>query len=63
MRKTNAKRVNTAGRIFTVPLFIGLLSLIGLLGALLGDGLLDVVSWAGLAVPVVMVGWAMGRKR
>ncbi|ASK33063.1 hypothetical protein [Alloalcanivorax mobilis] len=63
MREPNTKRVNTSWRIFAVPLFIGLFSLVGLLGALLGDGLLDVVSWAGLAVPVVIVGWAMKRKR
>ena len=40
--------------VFRWPLLIGLLSIIGLISALVGDGFLDLVSWASLAVPVVI---------
>jgi len=49
--------------IFAVPMLIAVLSLIGLVSALTGDGLRDVVSWATLGVPVAIVGWAMRRRR
>lgn len=52
-----------ARAIFAAPLAIGLLSLVGLVGALTGDGLRDALSWATLAVPAAAVGWAMRRRR
>lgn len=39
-------------QIFAVPIFLGILSGIGLLAALLGDGFWDWVSWATLAYPI-----------
>ncbi|WP_133491992.1 hypothetical protein [Alcanivorax sp. 24] len=62
-RLSPKRRHNTPARIFAVPAMIALTSLIGLIAALLGDGVLDVVSWVGLAVPVVMIGWAMVKRR
>lgn len=44
---------------FTLPILIGLASLIGLVAALTGDGWRDWVAWAGLAIPLLAVGWAM----
>lgn len=38
-------------RIFVMPLLLAVLSLIGLLSALLGDGWWDRLSWAGSASP------------
>jgi len=55
------RRSNRA--IFAVPLLIAVLSLIGLVSALTGDGLRDVVSWLALGVPVAVVGWAMRARR
>lgn len=49
--------------IFAAPLAIGVLSLVGLVGALTGDGLRDALSWATLGVPVAAVGWAMRTRR
>jgi hypothetical protein len=50
--------------IFRWPLLIGLLAALGLLSALLGDGLYDVVSWLALGLPlVVVVGVRAWRKR
>lgn len=45
------------------PVLIALLSLTGLVSALTGDGLPDIVAWLALAVPVLAVGWAMQAKR
>ena len=38
--------------VFSIPLAIGLVSLMGLFSALLGDGAWDVLSWIGLGIPV-----------
>lgn len=48
---------------FGAPLLIALFSLVGLVSALLGDGLRDWISWAGLAVPVVVIIWALKARR
>ena len=48
---------------FAAPLAMCVLSLIGLVSALAGDGLADWLSWAALAVPVLAVAWAMRRRR
>lgn len=49
--------------IFAVPCAIGLLSVVGLVIALAGDGWHDAVSWVSLGVPVVAVAWAMRTRR
>lgn len=49
--------------IFAMPLFIAVLSAVGLVAALTGDGWRDCLSWAGLAVPVLVVAWAMQVRR
>jgi len=57
------KRGQSLPAIFTIPIAVALLSLIGLVSALTGDGLRDVLSWAALAVPVAAVIWAMKIRR
>ncbi|WP_307088368.1 hypothetical protein [Sphingomonas faeni] len=42
---------------------IGVLSVGALIAALTGDGWRDMLSWVGLAVPIVTVGWAMRARR
>ena len=49
--------------VFAVPLAIAAVSAVGLLSALTGDGWRDVVSWVGLASPVLAVIWAMRARR
>lgn len=49
--------------IFAVPLFIAILSIVGLVAALTGDGWRDALSWLALGVPVAAVGWAMKTRR
>ena len=50
-------------RIFLVPGLIAILSIIGLVSALTGDGVRDAISWAALAAPVATLGWAMRARR
>ncbi|BGD83701.1 hypothetical protein CRPA11_22380 [Pseudomonas aeruginosa] len=47
--------------IFRWPLLLALLGLFGLLSALLGDGLYDLLSWLALGTPLVLVGWVWLR--
>lgn len=56
-----ASSENLLWKIFRVPLAIGLISVIGLIAALTGDGWLDVLSWLTLAVPPAVVLWAIIR--
>nr|WP_314561122.1 hypothetical protein [uncultured Pseudomonas sp.] len=50
-------------KVFGIPLGIGLLSAAGLFAALLGDGLWDSLSWAGLGVPAVIGVHALFKRR
>ncbi len=49
--------------IFAVPLAICVLSAVGLVSALTGDGWRNVFSWIGLSVPVLAVAWAMTARK
>lgn len=49
--------------IFGLPLLVGALTLIGLVGALLDDGAWDVVGAALLASPFMVVLWALAARR
>ena len=44
----------TIQQIFTVPLLIAVISTIGLISALVGDGWYDTVSWLTLGAPVAL---------
>ena len=50
------------GRTFALPLFIGITSIVGLLAALLGDGVYDAVSWLGLGIPVAAVIYSYAKR-
>ena len=49
------------GRALLAALLLALLGLFGLLSALLGDGLYDLLSWLALGTPLVLVGWVWLR--
>lgn len=49
--------------IFAVPAVLALLSSVGLVAALTGDGWRDALSWIALAAPVAAVIWAMKPRR
>ena len=57
------KKTHSLHKIFAIPLALALVSIVGLVVALTGDGLRDVASWAALAIPVFAVGWAMHARR
>lgn len=48
---------------WTLPVLIGLASLVGLVSALAGDGWPDALSWAALGVPVAATAWAWRVQR
>ncbi|MFN3389276.1 MAG: hypothetical protein ACK40O_10110 [Allosphingosinicella sp.] len=57
------RRARPLRAVFAAPAAIALLSLVGLVSALTGDGLRDILSWAALAVPIAVVAWAMRTRR
>jgi len=48
--------------IWAMPVLLGLLTLVGLLVALVGDGIWDLVSVAALAVPVLVGAWCSFKR-
>lgn len=42
---------------FAIPFLLGVLSIVGLLGALLGDEVWDALSWLALGVPCAVIAW------
>jgi len=55
MKKRNGAR--SLWQIFRAPVWIGVLSLVGLVTALVGDGPYDVLSWLGLGIPCMVMIW------
>ncbi|MDD0845236.1 hypothetical protein [Pseudomonas sp. Gutcm_11s] len=49
--------------IFRWPLVLGVLSLFGLLSALVGDEVYDLLSWLSLGIPLVLLGVVWVRMR
>ncbi|WP_439470538.1 hypothetical protein [Brevundimonas sp.] len=49
--------------IFAVPAVVAILSLIGLVGALLGDGIWDWIGWLGLGACIAVTVWALIARR
>jgi hypothetical protein len=52
----------TLRQIFALPIMIGILSIVGLLAALVGDGWWDGLSWASLSLPVLLYLFFMIRR-
>ncbi len=48
---------STFWKVWGIPVIIGIFSLIGLLTALVGDGLYDLLSWILLGIPVLIIIW------
>jgi hypothetical protein len=61
--KASRPRGHGAWRIFGAPLMVAVLSTVGLVSALLGDDLWDVISWLALTVPVVLIVWYWAASR
>ncbi len=41
--------------IWTIPLLLALVSLVGLVAALIGDAFLDILSWITLGIPLAVI--------
>ena len=50
-------------RLWGAPMLLGVLTAIGLVAALLGDGLLDYVSAVALGIPVALGVWHSLRRQ
>ncbi|MBN9013345.1 MAG: hypothetical protein J0H25_09935 [Rhizobiales bacterium] len=53
----------TLSQIFGWPLVIGVLSTVGLIAALVGDGIWDGVSWLALLLPILLYALFLLRPR
>ncbi len=47
--------------IFRWPLLLAVLSLFGLISALVGDEVYDLLSWLSLGIPLALLGWVWWR--
>ena len=63
MSAGNGTQSRPARQIFRVPALLAILSMIGLVSALVGDGAFDVISWATLAVPILVIIAILARHR
>jgi hypothetical protein len=50
-------------QIYGPAILIGLITLYGLLSALLGDGIWDAVSWVALTIPFAVIAWNYSRGK
>jgi hypothetical protein len=57
MKPDSAARLGTLARLFGWPMMLAVLTVIGLVSALVGDNAWDVVSCIVLAVPVLVIAW------
>ena len=48
-------------QIFFIPAVLGVFSLIGLITALVGDGIYDFLSWVALCIPLFVLGVCLRR--
>ncbi len=60
---TRRSKPQSLGAIFAAPLVIAVFSLVGLVAALLDDGVYDLLSWLALGVPVAVILWSLRWRR
>lgn len=54
---------NSRIRVWPVPILLGVIAAVGLVSALLSDGLGDYLAWLTLAIPVAVVLWYAPRRK
>ena len=59
MSRKHAHKRRSPWQIFRLPLLLGLLSVVGLVSALVGDDIWDALSWIMLSIPVLVIVWFM----
>lgn len=55
------RRERPLRQVFAAPLLVAVVSIVGLVAALLGDGWLDVAAWIGLGIPSALSLWYLYR--
>lgn len=63
MRAMHPPRRQSLRQIFGIPMVLALLSTVGLVSALVGDGVWDVLSWLTLAVPIAIGAYCFAKPR
>ncbi|RZU02345.1 hypothetical protein [Rivibacter subsaxonicus] len=63
MRRAKSRR-DAPVKVWPVPIALGLITAVGLVAALLGDGWLNMLSWLALALPLVVIAvfWRRGAR-
>jgi hypothetical protein len=61
LARTNTSR--SLRVVFAVPALLAVATAIGLVSALVGDGIWDLVSWMLLGIPVALAIWFMRPRR
>lgn len=51
----------TFRRLFEIPIVLAVITIAGLLSALLGDGIWNVLSWIALSIPLAVIIFYAGR--
>lgn len=62
-RRVGHSRRQTNRQVFAVPLLLGVLSSVGLVSALVGDGVWNGLSWLLLGIPVSLFFYFLLRPR
>lgn len=57
------KIASTFRHVWAAPTAIAVITLVGLIVALLGDGIEDWIGWAALATPPAVIIWAFAKRR
>ena len=52
----------TLRKIYRSPVILAAITFAGLLFALFGDGIWDEISWAALAIPLLVVIWKIANR-
>lgn len=63
MRREAEKTTREGVHVWRVPVLLGLVSMIGLVSALIGDDVYDLLSWCLLALPLLAIVWALRRAK
>ena len=58
-----SRRTNWTGRAYVVPAILAVASLVGLISALIGDGIFNVISWLLLGGLLGVIAWALATRR
>lgn len=61
-RLVRTDHLQSPGEVFRIPIWLGVASIVGLVSALLGDDVWDVLSWATILAPIAVVAWTWRRR-